>query len=148
MTNSENLHDRWQRYSEALARTNEINKAIVFDALAAAGITHAVIGFDGEGDSGQIEGGSAFIDDMTVEFPAVTVTLNYAQSADEPVRTHEVSLRAAVEQLCYGYLEQEHGGWENNDGGFGEFTFDVAKRRIELEFNGRFIDISTSHNSF
>ena len=38
-------------------------------------------------------------------------------------------------------LEQEQGGWENNDGAFGEFTFDVAERTIELEFNGRFTDI-------
>ena len=148
MTNSENLHDRWQRYSAALARTNELNKGVVFDALAAANITHVVIGFDGEGDSGQIDGGAVFIDDAAVEFPATIVTLNYAQSGDEPVLTHEVSLREAIEELCYGYLEQEHGGWENNDGAFGEFRFDVAERRIALEFNGRFSDFSTSNHSF
>ena len=148
MTNSEALHDRWQRYSEALARTNQLNKAIVFDALAAQGITHAVIGFDGEGDQGQIDGGAAFIDDQAVEFPATNVTLNYAQSGDEPVRTHDVSLREAVEELCYGYLEQEYGGWENNDGAFGEFRFHVAERRIDLDFNGRFTDYAHSSHAF
>ena len=148
MTSSDDLQDRWQRFSQAIARANELNKTLVFDTLAAAGITHAVIGFDGEGDSGQIDGGAAFIDDKAVEFPATSVTLHRAQSGDDAITTHEVGLREAVEELCYGYLEQEQDGWEINDGAFGEFRFDVAERRIALEFNGRFTDISTSHHSF
>jgi hypothetical protein len=52
-------------------------------------------------------------------------------------------LPEAAEELCYGYLEQEHGGWENNDGGQGEFTFNVAERRIELDFNARLSDSVT-----
>jgi hypothetical protein len=148
MTNSENLLDRWRRYSEALARTNALNKTIIFDALTAAGITHVVFGFDGEGDDGQIDGGAAFIGDQAVEFPAVSVTLNYAQSADEQVRTQDVTLREAIEELCYGYLEQEYGGWENNDGAFGEFRFHVAEKRIDLEFNGRFTDYSHHSHAF
>ncbi len=74
--------------------------------------------------------------------------LNYAQSGDEPVRTHDLPLREAVEELCYGYLEQKYGGWENNDGAFGEFRFDVAERRIALDFNGRFTDYSHSSHAF
>jgi hypothetical protein len=54
----------------------------------------------------------------------------------------------AIEQLCYDFLEQEHGGWENNDGAFGEFTFNVAERTVELEFNGRFSDFTTSSHTF
>ena len=38
-------------------------------------------------------------------------------------------------------LEQTHGGWENNDGAYGEFTFDVAERTIKLDFNERISDI-------
>jgi hypothetical protein len=148
MTNSENLLSRWQRYSETLARTNALNKAIVFQTLEAAGITHVAIGFDGEGDSGQIDGAAAFMDDQAVEFPAVSVTLNYAQSGDGAVRTHDVTLREGVEELCYGYLEQEYGGWENNDGAFGEFRFHIAERRIDLDFNGRFTDYSHTSNAF
>jgi len=64
------------------------------------------------------------------------------------VTTHETSLRDAVEELCYGYLEQEHGGWENNDGAFGEFTFNVAKRKIRLAFNAKFVDFTRHRHAF
>jgi hypothetical protein len=64
----------------------------------------------------------------------------------------EVSLQRVVfprqSTLCYDFLEEEHGGWENNDGEFGEFLLDVLKRTVELEFHGRFTDVSTSHHSF
>jgi hypothetical protein len=59
-----------------------------------------------------------------------------------------MSLREAVEELCYGYLEQENAGWENNDGAFGEFNFDVAERRIALDFNQRFIDYTQHDYTF
>jgi hypothetical protein len=59
-----------------------------------------------------------------------------------------MTLREAIEELCYGYLTQEHGGWENNDGAFGEFTFDVRAASIKLEFNARFTDYSTSTHKF
>jgi hypothetical protein len=58
------------------------------------------------------------------------------------------TLCAAIETLCYDYLEQTNGGWENNDGGFGEFIFDVAARTVELEFNGRYTDTFTTNHTF
>jgi hypothetical protein len=58
------------------------------------------------------------------------------------------SFASALETICYDFLEQEHGGWENNDGAFGEFTFNVAERTVELEFHGRYMDISTSTHTF
>ena len=43
-----------------------------------------------------------------------------------------------VEQLAYDFLSDTHGGWENNDGAYGEFCFDAGARCIHLEFNERF----------
>ena len=48
--------DFYSRYLEALAKANALNKPIVFDALAALGLTLIEVEFDGEGDSGQIVG--------------------------------------------------------------------------------------------
>lgn len=148
MTDTQDLQLRWAKFSAATARANDLNKVIVFDALSAAGITYVAVGFDGEGDSGQIDGAAAHAGDKVVDFPATTVTLYRAQSGCGELVTHEISLREAVEELCYAYLEQEHGGWENNDGAFGEFSFDVARRRIELDFNGRFTDYSHYSHTF
>ena len=49
-----------------------------------------------------------------------------------------LSLEDVVEQLAYDFLSDTHGGWENNDGAYGEFCFDANARCIHLEFNERF----------
>src|SRR3546814_8041154 len=46
--------------------------------------------------------------------------------------------------MCYDLLESKHGGWENNEGGYGEFTFDVAAGTIVFDFNYR-IERSENH---
>jgi hypothetical protein len=78
----------------------------------------------------------------------VTVTLSQAAYGLSELSEATYQLREAIEVLCYDCLEQEHGGWENNDGAYGTFTFDVLQRTIELEFNGRFTDVATSHHQF
>jgi len=67
--------------------------------------------------------------------------------ATEPV-AEKRSLQDAIESLCYDYLEVTHGGWENNDGAFGEFHLDVAERTVDLEFHGRFSDTYTTNHTF
>jgi hypothetical protein len=119
---------------------HNLNKAAVFDALSAAGVTHVAVGFDGEGDSGQIDGAAAHAGDAVVDFPATKVTLHRGQLGREELATQEISLREAVEELCYDHLEREFGGWENNYGAFGEFAFDVAERKLALDINTRFTD--------
>jgi hypothetical protein len=41
--------------------------------------------------------------------------------------TAQQTIQGAVETLCYDYLDETHGGWGNNDGGFGGFRLDVAE---------------------
>jgi hypothetical protein len=149
MSDFDTVAAAYERHTKALAKANEHNKAAVFDALAAAGITTVIAEFDGEGDSGQIENVTARAGEADVTLPATPVTLHDASWQGDEFTTAESSLPKAIETLCYGYLEQYQGGWENNDGAFGSFVFNVAGRRIQLEFNGRFIarfiDVAT-HN--
>jgi hypothetical protein len=148
MTDAQDLQLRWQRFSDALAEANRRNKMIVFDALEAAGITHVAVGFDGEGDQGQIDGAAAHTEKGAVEFPETVVKLRRAGYGEDDLTTHEMPLREAVETLCYDYLEQEYAGWENNDGALGEFAFHVEDRRIALDFNGRFTDYAHYSHTF
>ena len=139
---------RYALYLKAVAKANEMNKAIVFDALAAAGLTLVEVEFDGEGDSGQIEGVYAYAGDARTELPESFLTLyQAAQNKGEP-RTTNVSLHDAIETLCYDYLAQTHGGWENNDGAYGTFEFDIRKRSIHLDFNERFSDSTNYSHDF
>src|SRR5258708_35533456 len=53
-----------------------------------------------------------------------------------------------LETLCYHYLDLVHGGWENDDGAYGEFEFDVAKRAVHLDFNERYVDTNSYEHDF
>ena len=54
----------------------------------------------------------------------------------EPERT-TMTVHDAIERLVYDFLGKTHDGWENNDGAYGDFTFDVAERTITLDYNER-----------
>jgi hypothetical protein len=139
---------QYERYNKQLRKANLANKATVFDALQAAKVTSMDVEFDGVGDSGQIDAITAYQDTTTVELPSTPLTIHQVHFGAAASSTVTQPLREAIETLCYDYLGQEHDGWENNDGAYGTFIFDVSKRTIELEFNGRFSDVATSHYSF
>ena len=113
------------------------NKAVLFDALAAVPITRVVVTFDGYGDSGQIESIDAHSGDETAELPTCDIEIISPSWDGSELKRQTLPVRSAVEALAYDFLEQTHGGWENNDGAFGEFTFDVAARSITLDYNER-----------
>jgi hypothetical protein len=138
----------YENYRKALADANLINKAAVFDALAALAITSVIVEFDGAGDSGQIESVIASAGETRATLPGNPVTLRHVSCGNHTPTVTPTVLPEAIETLCYGYLEQEYGGWENNDGAFGNFEFDVATRTIQFEFNGRYTDVSTTNHSF
>lgn len=144
MTDFKKLIDDYDQHRATVAKTNKLNKTAVFKALTAAGITSVTVEFDGEGDSGQIEDLTASAGGTPIPFPQTTVTIRQSGYGQKP-STRDTPLKDAIETLCYDYLEQQHGGWENNDGAFGSFEFDVGKGTIQLEFNGRFTDF-VAHN--
>ena len=128
-------------HAERAARIEALrpgNKDRLFDGLTAAGITHVTVTFDGEGDSGQIESISAWAGDAAVEFPSVEIPYAAITWDNPAVEMRQLSLANVVEQLAYDLLADTHGGWENNDGAYGEFCFDAYARCIHLEFNERF----------
>lgn len=134
MTEFEDLMAKTAAEAKALAEANAVNKTAVFTALAAASITQVTVMFDGGGDSGQIDEITARAGDDKADIPDAEIRFD-----DRPL-----PLKEAIEHLCFDYLSQEHGGWENNDGGQGDFTFHVAEMRIELDFNQFYTD-STNH---
>jgi hypothetical protein len=146
MIDTDDIMTSYQNHQKALAEANVINKGAVFDALTAAGIATVNVTFNGEGDDGQIEGISA---DDSPNIPHISIELQRPTGWDTGKRDSiQTTLREAIETLCYDFLEQQQGGWENNDGAFGEFIFNVAERRIELEFNARFSDSALFNYSF
>jgi hypothetical protein len=124
------------------------NKAIVFAALAEAGIHRVTVDYDGSGDSGQIENVEAWNDgNERIPFPSDTRIQLGSENPDHP--SSETNLEATVETLAWDYLELSIGwGWENNDGAFGTFVFDVSARTITLEHNERYTEVNTTSHEF
>ena len=54
----------------------------------------------------------------------------------------------AIEMMTYALLEQSHAGWENNDGGHAEFTFDVAERSIALDYDEHYVASTNYQHEF
>lgn len=120
------------------------NKTALFDTLAAAGITSVVVTFDGAGDSGQMNEIDARAGEIAAELPAVAVEIATPAWDGTGLDRRCVPIAEAIEALAYEFLEDTHGGWEINEGAFGEFTFDVAARSIQLDYNER-IETSEYH---
>jgi hypothetical protein len=101
MTDFDSVTAAHDRYTKALAEATEHNKTAVFDALAAAGVTTVTVEFDGEGDSGQIEGVTASAGEANVTLPATPVPLHQASWQNDELTTAAKSLGEAIETLCY-----------------------------------------------
>lgn len=132
------IMQRFSQWEADAAKLVPANKERLLAFFASAGITRVVVTFDGYGDSGQIEDVASFRGSDQVDLPSGTVEISrLAHGADEPV-VSTLSAAEAIEDLAYDLLRQTHCGWENNDGAYGEFTFDVTAGTISLDYNERF----------
>ncbi len=141
--------DRQER--EHSSRADELlpaNKTALFDALAAANITVVVVTFDGYGDSGQIENIEAKSDDEIVSLPHGAIEIARPVWGSNDIDRQSLSIHDAIEAMVYSFLGQTHDGWENNDGAYGDFAFDVADRTIRLDYNERRMESDYSQHVF
>jgi hypothetical protein len=144
--------DPWQQQEREFARiASEVllaNKTALFDALAAAGITKVVVNFDGCGDSGQIEMIEARTGDDECALPAIEIKTASTRWGSATIDRQTQPVREAIETLVYDVLSQNYDGWANDDGAYGEFTFDVAERTITLDYNEQHMESDHSWHVF
>ena len=80
--------------------------------------------------------------DAPVELPAGEIEFQAICGSAEPKRS-TLDISGAIENLVYDFLEDTHSGWGNDDGAYGDFTFDVAERTITLDYYERFTQSRT-----
>lgn len=114
------------------------NKTALFGALSQAAIATVTVHFDGYGDFGQIEEIEAQAAGTAVPFPEGTIDIASPFPDGSGVQRTSVTVREAIEQLTYDLLGQTYCGWQDNDGAYGDFAFDVANRKITLDYHQRF----------
>jgi hypothetical protein len=140
---------KYQDHARRVAEARLANKDALFDALTRAGITKIVVNFDGYGDSGQVERIDVHAGESEAKLPEDQIELIepvYGDPENVERSTHTIS--DAIETLVYAFLEQTHDGWEDNDGAYGDFTFDVENRTITLDYNGRYTECFYSCHTF
>jgi hypothetical protein len=146
-----NLQAQFATYTRTCVELLSKNKETLFEALAAAGITAAIVFFDGSGDEGQIESIEAKNGDEPVEFPERKIEFAHAvmdQLNQTTLTVQAETFHEAITWLVYAYLGQVQQGWDTGEGAYGYFRFDVAARTISLDFNERFIDSENSTYEF
>jgi hypothetical protein len=98
--------------------------------LKEAAVASVHIYYDGCGDSGQIE---------TIEY-----TGNDGNAVDIAGRV--LITESELLDLFYDLIEVRHAGWENNDGAFGEFAWDLATDSLRHSHSDRFTEYETTEH--
>ena len=136
---------RYRAYEQRAAELHPANKAVLLAALADAGISCVTVSFNGYGDSGQIDNIEVKAGDADAELPATCVEVASTEFGSEEITRVSQPLADAIESFCFTLLEEKHAGWENNEGAYGEFIFDVPAGTIVFDFNYR-IETSENHS--
>jgi hypothetical protein len=112
-------------------------KRAIVKALRTTGIATVTIEYDGEGDSGQIDGIAAW--DAKEQPVAIDRPARVALYRGKPASDY-TSLREALDDFAWLLLGHFHDGFVNNDGGFGTIRIEVAKRSVILDHDDRLME--------
>lgn len=126
------------------------NRDSILQALKEHSFPRVRVYYCGSGDSGGIE--EIEVEGMKGNGPEVkfihskTTWDRARESWNESIVEESMPLAKAIEQHCYDLIEREHGGWENNDGGSGEFIFDTENGKINWTHNEYYTEQKTSEH--
>ncbi len=95
--------------------------------LRSRGIAVVRAHYDGCGDSGQLERCECFASDN--------------RPADNPLTEEELQ---RIDDHFYDLLECRHGGWENNDGGYGDFTWTTESDELTHDHNDYYTEVDNT----
>lgn len=122
------------------------NKHAVLIALKKLKAKKATATYDGSGDSGcfndvEVEGARKKDINLTKKNTVVILQAGarvvHGGGFIEEVKPRNMSLSEAIIDVASDWLEQEQGGWENNDGAEGNIQFDVETGKMRIEHTSR-----------
>ena len=146
---SEAINKRKQEKKEKV----KVAREFLMRLLLMHNVKEVVVGFDGSCDSGSIErfeyqGVKEIKGDEIVLGTLKTKTEWCNKKQEFVTSTKESTLNDMVEEVCYDLLEISHGGWEINEGSYGEFLIEPKEDKISLTFNRRFESVETYNEEF
>ena len=129
VTNETSSFSLERYYKEGLANVRK-NLPVAAEKLKVAGVARVDIYYDGCGDSGQIEDVRYFDAQRKMIDRPCTVTMS----------------EDALRELFYDLLETRHAGWENNDGAFGDFEWDLIADTLKHSHSDRYVECETTEH--
>lgn len=130
----------------------ESNRHKLISFLRQHGVDAVDVVFDGYGDSGNIERPSYISKspfDGTQQVPGTAFEAReWSADGTSKVTSRDKTVDEMVEDLCYALLGTEHGGWEINEGSFGDFRIDVKDDSIALTYNERIEAVNTYEEEY
>jgi len=122
-----NISDYLQNYRNEQQKIVREQQPRLKELLMSLNIARVQAEYDGSGDSGQIE------------------AIYYFDAADNELKgLVDDETERSIESLLYALLEMRHDGWENNDGAFGSFDWNVATNTLQHVHNDRYTEVDTS----
>jgi hypothetical protein len=109
------------------------NKASLFTALAAAGITAVVVAFDGRGHGGCLRIKDAPAGRRPATLPVAPVGIATARWDGSELHSRTLPLAEAAEAVAWTLLDAAHRSWAPREGVCAEVAFDVARREVRLD---------------
>ena len=113
------LAAQWRAERET---TLKASRAELLMQLCALGINEVIAEYEGYGDSGNVE--DVKVQPAEVKLPEALVT--------------------AVGDFAWSLVYHHHPGFENNEGGYGTLTWDIAADSITLDHADRYVECSHS----
>jgi hypothetical protein len=116
-------------------------KAKILAALKRTRAATITVEYDGEGDSGQIHDVAA---QTRHGKPAKLPPGPFSLQLYDGAQSSYPSLEDALEAFAWQVIGVYHAGFENNEGGCGTLTIDVANGTVTLDHNDRVIEFCNS----
>ena len=138
-----NMTDFMARLAERQAERDAENRVLRAELVAMlrdAGVETVTAHYDAYGDSGNIEEVVLLPEIPKVEPVAVEAEADRPQEdADHRLTTADAS---KLDDFLWSTVYGLHPGFENNEGGYGDISWDVCADGISIEHSDRFVDVN------
>lgn len=127
----------------------DANRETLLAVLAKLNITDVTIRYDGCGDSGDVAEVTVIPETIMPQLAIEHINHQYVvtdyseNQYQYRVEERLLSVNDALHDFALEWVDVYHSGWENNDGGFGIVTIQVAENRFELEHSEYYMETSS-----
>lgn len=140
---------KWAAYRRLEEEILPDNKRAIFDVLVAAGIQLVTVDFDGYGDEGQLQEPVGFdAANKEISLPSASIIVRKVEFESSTIVEASTSVAEFVNNLTSDLLQKTHGGWQDGEGAYGTFSFDLEDRTITFQYHERYVETEYHEHEF